>query len=487
MLLILVFSTVIVSLFLYVEVKRKKLPRGPYPLPIIGNLHQLIYYVSKSGGLVEGFNAIGKIYGKVFTIWIGPMPTVYIADYKIAYETHIKQSQIFSNRFSPGIFHYIREGRGIIASNGEFWQQHRRFALQTLRDFGVGRNVMEDKILNELNWLIQDFEKFQNKKEITSDASSFFDLLVGSIINQLLVSKRFSRDDERFEKLKNNISDALKKFGLFELFCPLWIQKWECLKWRQGQMFGVFDWIHEFCLDEIKERVSQPANEQHEDFLDVFIDKIEKDKTDGNNNKNSSFTLETLSIDMLDLWIAGQETTSTTLTWAGVCLLNNPDVQKKARVELIQITGGTRNLSLSDKKNTPYLNAVINEIQRIASILNINLLRKTNEDTLIDGQPLQEGTVITTQLSMLHTDEGVFKNHKQFRPERFLEDEQLEKMLIPFGIGKRVCLGESLARAELFLILGNILLRYDIKCADNTIPKMESISPFAMMKKTTSL
>lgn len=103
--------------------------------------------------------------------------------------------------------------------------------------------------------------------------------------------------------------------------------------------------------------------------------------------------------------------------------------------------------------NNSYINKIFQEVQRIASILNINLFRKIEQDTKIAGQPLASGCVVTTQMSMLHTDVEVYKNPTEFRPERFLENNTLEKKLIPFGIGKRSCPGESLARAELYLVI----------------------------------
>lgn len=66
------------------------------------------------------------------------------------------------------------------------------------------------------------------------------------------------------------------------------------------------------------------------------------------------------------------------------------------------------------------------------------------------------GTAFATQLSAMHTDDETFKNHKEFNPERFMENNNLEKKLIPFGIGKRSCPGESLARAELYLVSLNL-------------------------------
>lgn len=212
--------------------------------------------------------------------------------------------------------------------------------------------------------------------------------------------------------------------------------------------------------------------------MDAYLAKIERDKREGvestfkwdrerfSHQSVSFFSLENLAIELYDLWIAGQETTSTTLSWACACLLNHPEVVAKVREELVHLTGGHRAVSLTDKTATPYLNATVNvsigtnildqlvfqEVQRIASILNVNIFRQVMEDTVIDGQPLAAGTAVTTHMALIHTDEELFENHTEFRPERFLQNENLEKKLIPFGIGKRSCLGESLARAELYLV-----------------------------------
>lgn len=154
-----------------------------------------------------------------------------------------------------------------------------------------------------------------------------------------------------------------------------------------------------------------------------------------------------------DLWITGQETTTTTLVSAFIQFLNNPQVMDTVQKELIKVTnGGSRQLSLRDKTETPYLNATIAEVQRHASILNINFWRINNEPTVIGGHPVDSGCLIASQLSALHTNEKIFENPEKFNPERFIRNENLMQQTIPFGIGKRSCLGESLARAELYLV-----------------------------------
>ncbi|CAB3398702.1 unnamed protein product [Caenorhabditis bovis] len=458
--------TIITISFIHLKLKQRKLPKGPQPLPLIGNLHQIGYYAKTHGGLVEGFKEFRRRYGDVFTVWLGPFPTVHICDYALAQETHLKQANSYAHRFVKGILDYIREGRGIVASNGDFWQEHRRFALHTLRNFGLGRNIMEGRILEEIDYR----------------SSTFFDLLIGSIINQLLISERFKKNDATFEKIKTSLEAALENLTILEGFTPVWILKSRLFKFRHEYMFGPFDAIHNIIKNNIANRVAEIVRGDHvlsedgNDFLDAYLYKIQCDK-------EKSYILDTLAVDMFDLWQAGQETTSTTLSWGFLCLLRHPEVVEKLRKELNRITmDGSRNLSLSDKPNTPYLNATINEVQRVASILNINLFRELQEDTYIDGQLVGAGAAVTVELSLLHTDEKVFENPGEFNPDRFITNEGLEKKLIPFGIGKRACLGESLARAELYLVLGNLILRYNIEPVGE-LPPLRSLTPFGGMKR----
>ncbi|EFO95347.1 hypothetical protein CRE_09191 [Caenorhabditis remanei] len=450
-----------------------KLPKGPFPLPLVGNFPQIGYYAWKNGGLVGGLNEIKMKYGKVFTLWMGPIQTVHVADYDVAYETHIKRAHTFGHRYSEGGMDYIREGRGIIASVGDLWVEHRRNSGNFRRGFGA-------------LYRFDDFKKTHWKNEaVQVQTNTFFDYLVGSIINQLLVSERFEYGDQEFEKLKKYLTQTLENLSLLDAFAPLWLLKSDLMKWRTKTTLAPFDYIFGLVKKTIQKRVEaidkgeHVISEEGDDFVDAFLMKMKKDKEDG---VNSTFNLESLSIDLYDLWLAGQETTSTTLTWACVCFLNHPEVVGKMRKELGHVTGGHRSISLTDRAHTPYLNATINEVQRIASILNFNLLRVLKENTTIDGQPISAGATFSTQLCLLHTDEANFKNPTEFQPERFLENNNLEKKLIPFGIGKRSCLGESLARAELYLILGNLIMEYDLEPV-GVKPELKTPSPFAIMKR----
>lgn len=156
---------------------------------------------------------------------------------------------------------------------------------------------------------------------------------------------------------------------------------------------------------------------------------------------------------LYDLWLTGQETTTVTLLCGFNHLLAHPEVMDKAREELLKITENrARSLSLSDRPTTPYLNAMIGEIQRHASILNVTFWKINKELTYMGGHPVDSGAVVTAQLGALHVNDTIFKNPREFDPERFIRDDTLLQKVIPFGVGKRNCLGESLARSELYLV-----------------------------------
>ncbi|KIH49055.1 hypothetical protein ANCDUO_20871, partial [Ancylostoma duodenale] len=159
---------------------------------------------------------------------------------------------------------------------------------------------------------------------------------------------------------------------------------------------------------------------------------------------------------LLDLWTAGQETTTVTLKWAFSFLLLHPQVKSRVEEELLSITKGQRPLSVTDRTNTPYYNAVLNvllkEIHRCALIVPMNFWRVTSEDTMVGSYFISKGTSIAAQISSIMTDEKYFIDKYQFNPDRYLTGDRIEQVVVPFGFGKRACPGESLAQAELYLM-----------------------------------
>uniref|UniRef100_A0A914UK66 Uncharacterized protein n=1 Tax=Plectus sambesii TaxID=2011161 RepID=A0A914UK66_9BILA len=178
---------------------------------------------------------------------------------------------------------------------------------------------------------------------------------------------------------------------------------------------------------------------------------------------------------LLDIWGAGMLPTVTMMRWALLFMLHYPDVQEKVQYELDTIVGKDRQVEMADKPFLPYTSATVTEIQRFANIIPINQPRKVFEDTVINGYRIPGNTPVLAQIHTVLQDPKLFPQPERFNPDRFL-DETKQKFInseavIPYGIGKRVCLGESLARTEIFLFFAALLQRFSFAA-----PKGQPIS-----------
>ncbi|KAF5911225.1 hypothetical protein HPG69_019593 [Diceros bicornis minor] len=134
--------------------RKGKLPPGPTPLPIIGNILQLdVRDISKS------LSNISKVYGPVFTLYLGLEPTVVLHGYEAVKEALIDLGEEFSGRGSFPVAQRVNKGQGILFSNGKRWKEIRRFSLMTLRNFGMGKRSIEDRVQEEARCLVEEFRK----------------------------------------------------------------------------------------------------------------------------------------------------------------------------------------------------------------------------------------------------------------------------------------------------------------------------------------
>uniref|UniRef100_A0A914PJY5 Cytochrome P450 n=1 Tax=Panagrolaimus davidi TaxID=227884 RepID=A0A914PJY5_9BILA len=165
------------------------------------------------------------------------------------------------------------------------------------------------------------------------------------------------------------------------------------------------------------------------------------------------------------LWVAGQETTSSTLAWLILYMMEHQDIQKKAHDELDKHIGSDRLVTLDDKTNLNYINAIVAEILRFSNLSSVNVFHRLTKEVQIHGYTFPENTTITYQIPFVLHDSRYFDEPEKFKPERFLDKNGKffwPQELMTFGIGKRACLGEGLAKLELYLFAANILNQYKL-------------------------
>uniref|UniRef100_A0A8C6DEP1 Steroid 21-hydroxylase n=1 Tax=Moschus moschiferus TaxID=68415 RepID=A0A8C6DEP1_MOSMO len=167
---------------------------------------------------------------------------------------------------------------------------------------------------------------------------------------------------------------------------------------------------------------------------------------------------------VVDLFIGGTETTASTLSWAVAFLLHHPEIQRRLQEELdreLSPGASCSRVTYKDRGRLPLLNATIAEVLRLRPVVPLALPHRTTRPTSIFGYDIPEGTVVIPNLQGAHLDETVWEQPHEFRPDRFLEPGANPGALA-FGCGARVCLGESLARLELFVVLLRLLQAFTL-------------------------
>ncbi|KAL3109350.1 hypothetical protein niasHT_015195 [Heterodera trifolii] len=474
--------------------KRYRLPPGPTPLPLVGNLHQMHRTTPEQLFLVWR-----RQYGDVFTVWMGEQPVVCVVDYAKIMAHFQRDGDAFAGRLVHSEFEKAMHGGvyGLIFTEGDLWREQRRFTLRVLREFGLSKELMQRRILQELQPLFLQIDAhIESDEEL--NMGRLLEVAVASIINNLLFGYRFDKDNlEQFNELKQLLYEhfAISVHPLTALFrlSPRLFRHLPFLrgKFNRTQMvYRNLDAFFERQIDEHILKMNQlQDNDKTEptDFVEAFLK--EKAKRDGNGgDAMHHFSIEQLRGICNDLWSAGQDTISNTLAWGIAFLIHHPQIQAKMSDELQravddddedehQRTNGAKNqtVTVANRLKLPYTNAVICEIQRVANLAAFNVPRKLSRDVTIDGHLLKAGTVVCPQISAVLMDEKIFENPTQFCPERFLDENgKLKRVneLIPFSIGKRQCLGESLARMELFLFVANLFKQYKFS-AGAKMPSLE--------------
>ncbi|XP_074088627.1 cytochrome P450 2C23-like isoform X2 [Macrotis lagotis] len=379
---------------------RRNLPPGPTPLPLIGNILQV-----DLKNIAASLSQLAKKYGSIYTIYLGTQRVVVLHGYNILKKTLMDQGDGFMDRGFLPIFEDTFKGQGITFSRGEKWKQNRRFSLMTLRNFGMGKRSIEERVQEEAKCLVEELRKTKGQP---TDPTFILACAPCNVICSVLFHDRFKYNDEKFLYLMNLLNEN------FRLLNSPWIQE--------------------------------------------------------KGNPQSKFDLENLTMTGANLFFAGTETTSSTLRYGLLLILQHPEIQAKIHEEIDHVIGHNRVPSIKDRQDMPYTDAVVHEVQRFIDLLPLNVAHAVTRDIQLQQYVLPKGTTIFPLLSPVLWDSKEFPNPDLFDPQHFLDKNGKFKKsdyFIPFSIGKRSCLGEGLARMELFLFFATILQNFTLKSVGN--------------------
>ncbi|KAM6987522.1 LOW QUALITY PROTEIN: cytochrome P450 2Y3 [Tautogolabrus adspersus] len=458
--------------------KKYKLPPGPTALPVIGNLPQL-----QKDAPFKSFLKLSKTYGPVMTVYLGWQRTIVLVGYDAVKGALVDQADDFTGRGPLPFLMKATKGYGLGISNGERWRQLRRFTLTTLRDFGMGRKGMEEWTQEESTHLRARIDTFKAKP---FDPTFLLSCTVSNVICALVFGERFDYDDKQFLHLLNIIAEVLRfnsstKGQMYNVF-P-WLM--EHLPGHQHKVFAQVEELRGFIKTKIQEHKDTLDSSSPRDFIDCFLIRMNQEK----DISTSEFQFENLVGTVLNLFLAGTETTSSTIRYALSVLIKYPNIQEKMQQEIDTVIGQNRCPNMEDRKSLPFTDAVIHEVQRFLDIVPLSLPHYALQDISFRGYTIPKGTIIIPLLHSVLKEEKQWETPWSFNPKHFLDQNgNFHKNLafMPFAAGKRACVGESLARMELFIFMVSLLQRFKFSYTEgpDSINLVPEFSGFANLPRS---
>ncbi|XP_062409312.1 cytochrome P450 2M1-like isoform X2 [Sardina pilchardus] len=429
-----------------------RFPPGPRPVPLIGNLLQIDLKEP-----YKSYEEFCKKYGSVCTIWLANKPVVILSGYQTLKDALVTQGEEFSGRAQYPFLMKATNGYGVLVSSGHRWRELRRFSITTLKNFGMGRRSVEERVQEEARSLVKAFDELNgglfDPRELLCNA-------VSNVICSTVFGHRFEYKDPEFLLLYNAVTDAFivlnSRIGqLYNMFPGIL----DRFPGKHRDMFALLQEAQAYVKKEADIRLKHlDANSIPQDFIEAFVIKmIQKDVP------NSEFHYGNLLGSVWNLFSAGTETTSSTLRQMLLMMIKHPQIQARVQKEIDEVVGQDRSPSMEDRSKMPYTDAVIHEVQRHMDLAPTSLPHKVTADTEFKSYHIPKDTMVLPLLSSVLFDPKLWKNPNNFDPENFLDEEGRFKKndaFLAFGLGKRICLGEGLARMELFLFTCSLLQRF---------------------------
>ncbi|XP_046381805.2 cytochrome P450 1A2-like [Haliotis rufescens] len=430
---------------------RKPPPPGPWGFPIIGHLPLLGNepYVT--------FMKMKERFGNIFQIQLGSWSAVVINGKQAIKEALHNSGEDFSGRPQFMSAQIINYGQSIgFGEYGEQWKIHRKIANKVLTEFSNAKsNPIEDMIHEEVDILVDDF---MSEQGATFNPQEHIQLSIGSVIYQLCYGRQENiREDKDF-------ADVILNSAAFTEFVsagnPVDVMPW--LRYLMPWKVKAFTTLIQTSLDANEKKISEHktnfSSDNMRDITDRLISVSEED---------SRLSKERILSTLNDVFGAGFETTASTTRWMLLLMAANPNVQRRVQEELDDVVGSGRRPSILDRGQLVYTATVLHEINRFVALAPLSLPHLTITDTNLGGYSINKNTVIFINLYSMSHDPEVWGDPHVFRPERFLDasgeiNKSLLEEFLPFSTGGRKCLGESLARNEIFLFFTGILQKCSI-------------------------
>ncbi|EAL1556935.1 cytochrome P450 [Campylobacter jejuni] len=345
-------------------------------------------------------------------------------------------------------------GESIFTTNGEVWKKQRELLRPSFEMTRINKvfNLMSEAVAD----MMDRFSKYPNHAIIEVDEAMTF--ITADVIFRTIMSSKL--DEEKGKKILNafvtfqeqSVHTAMRRMFRF----PKWLSY--VLGDRKRAKAG--DVIRQVLSDIIKPRYDMADNAEFEDILGSLLLVVDADT-------NKRFSFEEILDQVAMLFLAGHETTASSLTWTLYLLSLYPKEQEKAYEEITQVLQGGV-IEISHLRQFKYLTNIFKESLRLYPPVGF-FAREAKKDTQVRDKLIKKGSGVVIAPWLIHRHEEFWTNPHGFNPSRF-EGEYKKDAYLPFGVGERICIGQGFAMQEAILILANILKTYKLELEEGFVP-----------------
>ncbi|TKY66346.1 cytochrome P450 family 71 protein [Spatholobus suberectus] len=421
-------------------------PPGPRGLPIVGNLLQL-----DSSNLNFQLWQLSKTYGPLFSLQIGFKPAIVVSSPKLAKEIlRDHDLDVCSRPPSLGPLKLSYNGLEMIFSPyNDYWRDIRKicvvhfFSSKRIPSFSHVRKS-EVKLMMEMISGHVCSSKITNLSEVIMSVSS-------AIICRIAFGRKYDEEGaerSRFHGLLNESQAMFLSFFVSDYIPSLgWIDKLTGLLARLEETFKALDVFFQEVIDEHLDPNRGKQNDE-EDIVELLLELKKQGRL------SIDLTNDQIKAILLDILVAGTDTTAATSVWVMTGLMKDPRVMAKAQEEIRNLCGNKEFIEEKDVQKLVYLKVVIKETLRFYAPTPL-VPREAIRSFTIDGYEIKPKTIVYVNGWAVQRDPEAWKDPEEFYPERFLNNEIDFKgqdfELIPFGAGRRICPGMSLGMATVEL------------------------------------
>ncbi|KAE8703410.1 putative Cytochrome P450 [Hibiscus syriacus] len=459
---LLIFLIFLLPLFFFLFVLLKhygnngNLPPTPPGLPMIGHLHMQLFDNSSPHIF---FWKLSKKYGPLLYLRFGCKPTVVVSSAKLAKEVMKTHDVDFCSRPDQRGTRRLSYNRLDVAFSpyDDYWKEIRKLCVVHLFSrVHQYRPIREDEVARLMEKVCQ--LSVDSKPVNLSEAMM---CLSSTIICRVAFGKRYAKEGAERSRLYGLLieSEAMLSSFSFSDYFPFmgWVDKLTGFHNRLEKTFKELNTFYQELIDE--HLVPDRLKPGQENILDVLL-QISKD-----GDFPFDLTIDHIKAILMNVFIAGTDTSAATVIWVMSFLMKNPMCLKRTQAEVRNLIGKKGFLKEDDIQSLSYLKAVIKETFRMQPIAPLLVPRETLRKCNIGGYEVPAKSLVCVNAWAIGRDPEVWENSEEFCPERFIgssidyKGQHFE--LIPFGAGRRICPGMRMGVATVELALANLLYKFD--------------------------